>query len=65
MLDFDSGLGPSAERIFRILHTAADVFGMFEIGVVEPRATAISLLIAGGWKLEAGSWKLEAAAVSW
>ena len=61
------GLGPSAKRILRILPTAAEVFGMFEIGVVEPRATAISLLIAGGWKMLAACWKLEleAGAVSW
>ena len=40
---------------------------MVEIRVVEPRATAISLLIAGGWKLEAASWswKLVLLAGSW
>ena len=66
------GLCSSAKRISRILPTAAEVFGMVEIRVVEPRATVISLLIAGGWKLlaacwklEAGSWKLVLLAGSW
>ena len=58
--DFGVGLCSSAKRILRILPTAAEVFGMFEIRVVEPRATAISLLIAGGWKLLAACWKLQA-----
>ena len=58
--DFGSGLGPSAKRILRILHTAAEVFGMVEIRVVEARATAISLLIVAGWKLLAACLKLEA-----
>ena len=57
---FGVGLGSDAKRILRILLTAAEVFGMFEIGVVEPRATASGLLIAGGWKLLAACWKLEA-----